>query len=103
LGTVVEVICEALERRITSPTPVNLAFGSRHSLLEVITLLEGLLGHEVAIHHIAPRAGDVRDSQADSARLRALFPTVRPTPLEEGLNKTLAWTRDRLGTEVFHP
>ena len=33
-------------------------------------------------------------SQADSTRLRALFPDVVPVPLEEGLAATVAWMRD---------
>ena len=31
------------------------------------------------------RAGDVRDSQADSSRVASLFPDVRPVPLRDGL------------------
>jgi UDP-glucose 4-epimerase len=72
---------------------VNLAFGSRVSLLELIAELEAVLGTAVAVEHLAPRAGDVRDSQADTQRLRSLFPGVSPVPLADGLAATVRWFR----------
>ena len=91
VGTVAAVLTDAVLRRVTCPRPVNLAFGTRVSLLELITLIEQLLGKTVERRHTDPRAGDVRDSQADQTRLRELFPTVSPVPLEEGVQATLDW------------
>jgi UDP-glucose 4-epimerase len=91
VGTVAAVLAEAVRRRVTSDRPVNLAFGSRVSLLELIGILEGLLGRELARTHSDPRAGDVRDSQADAASLRLLFPDAAPVPLEDGVRATLDW------------
>jgi UDP-glucose 4-epimerase len=93
VGTVTEVLTEAVLRQVTSTDPVNLAFGSRTTLLELIALLEQQLGHPVAVEHVEPRKGDVRDSQASQERLRALFPDVQPVSLEIGLSETLAWFR----------
>lgn len=93
VGTVAEVIATALARQVTHRSPVNLAFGTRVSLLEVIALLERMLGHTVAREHTAVRAGDVPHSQADNAVLRGLFPEVAPVPLAEGLEATVAWMR----------
>jgi UDP-glucose 4-epimerase len=42
---------------------------------------------------VEPRAGDVRDSQADNARLRHHFPDVSPCHLREGLQATVDWFR----------
>jgi UDP-glucose 4-epimerase len=91
VGTVVAVLADALARRVSSPSPVNLAFGSRRSLLEVIELLEQIIGRDLPVVHSAPRAGDVRDSQADAARLLRLFPAIEAVPLEQGLRETLDW------------
>jgi UDP-glucose 4-epimerase len=91
VDTVTDVITEAVVSRTTSPDPVNLAFGTRVSLLAVLELLEGVLGHPVEREHQPPRAGDVRDSQADNSRLRALFPDVVPVPLADGLARTVSW------------
>lgn len=91
VDTVTEVLSKAARDRITSVDPVNLAFGTRFSLLEVIAFIEATLGRNVAVDHVAPRAGDVRDSQADSSRLLRLFPDVVPVELERGIQATAAW------------
>jgi UDP-glucose 4-epimerase len=93
VGTVTEVLTEALLRRVTSEGPVNLAFGSRIDLLTVIGFIEGVLGHRVEVDHQAPRPGDVRHSQADAGRLLALFPSVRAVEFEAGLRATIDWFR----------
>lgn len=97
VGTVCGVISDALRRRVSSPVPVNLAFGTRTSLLELIDVLEGILGHPVERAHTEPRVGDVRDSQADTTMLRSLFPQVEPVPFEDGLAATVDWFRSRSG------
>jgi UDP-glucose 4-epimerase len=94
VGTVASVLTDAIRRRVVDPEPVNLAYGSRVSLLELMTLLEGIIGRQIPFHRVKPRAGDVRHSQADQTRLCRLFPNVRPTPLHEGLRETVAWLRE---------
>jgi UDP-glucose 4-epimerase len=95
--TFVDDVCRVLTRSvvegITHPEPVNLAFGGRHSLLDVIAELEDILGHRLERHHTDPRPGDVRDSQADQTRLRSLFAGEEPVSLREGLQATVDWFR----------
>jgi UDP-glucose 4-epimerase len=91
VGSVCAVLVDAVRRKVTSERAVNLAFGSRVSLLELISGLEDALGHPVQRTHTEPRAGDVRDSQADQTRLRELFPSARAVPLAEGLRDTVGW------------
>jgi UDP-glucose 4-epimerase len=93
VGTVCDVIADALERRVTCAEPVNLAFGTRTSLLELLDRLEGILGAPIAREHTEPRAGDVRHSQAFSGRLRGLFPDVVPVELDDALRATIDWFR----------
>jgi UDP-glucose 4-epimerase len=93
VGTVAEVLTDAVVRRVASPEPVNLAFGSRTTLLDLISRLEGLVGHAVKVEHVDSRPGDVRHSQASQTRLRQLFPDVQPVALDEGLRETLTWFR----------
>jgi UDP-glucose 4-epimerase len=93
VGTVVSVLTDAVRRSVTSPRPVNLAFGTRVSLLELIELIEGQLGKPVARLHTDPRPGDVRDSQADQSALRRLFPDIEAVSLEQGIRSTLEWFR----------
>jgi UDP-glucose 4-epimerase len=99
VGTVCAVIADAIERKVGDPKPVNLAFGTRRSLLEVIDKLEGILGRPLEREHQPSRAGDVRDSQADQSRVRALFHAVEPIDFDEGLAATVDWfrtSRDRV-------
>jgi UDP-glucose 4-epimerase len=93
VGSVVRVLAAALDRTVTAPTPVNLAFGGRCSLLDLATTLGDVLGRPLAMSHGPARSGDVRDSQADQTRLRALFPDVEPVTLTEGLRVTVEWFR----------
>jgi len=91
VDSVVGVLRQAVLDGITAPEPVNLAFGGRHSLLELVTLLEEVLGRPLERHHGPARPGDVRDSQADQTRLRSLFPDLSPVSLDEGLRATVEW------------
>jgi UDP-glucose 4-epimerase len=95
VDTVAAVITDAVLRRVSSPTPVNLAFGTRTSLRKLIGELEDLLGCPLEVDHLEPRKGDIRDSQADNSRLRSLFPDVEPVPLRTGLEATVNWFRSR--------
>jgi UDP-glucose 4-epimerase len=93
VGTVARILADASVRRVTSDTPVNLAFGTRMSLLDLVDLMGSLLGEPVERVHDAPRRGDVRDSQASADRLLQLFPDVSPVDLRAGLECTLKWFR----------
>lgn len=93
VGTLTDVIVDAVQRRVSHDTAVNLAFGTRVSLNELIERMAALLGYPVDVDNVDPRAGDVPHSQADNTLLRALFPSVEPVDLDAGLAETLAWMR----------
>lgn len=97
VDTLTDVISDAIHRRISCDRPVNLAYGTRTSLRELISLLEGLLEHQLPVQAAPSRPGDVRDSQADNSTLRSLFPAIAPTNLEDGLRATLEWFRSPSG------
>ena len=93
VGSVCAVLGDAIARRVSDPEPMNLAFGSRVTLLEVVAELETIIGHALEVEHLPTRAGDVPHSQADTTRLRSLFPDVEPVHLETGLAATVDWFR----------
>lgn len=93
VDTVCAVIHSAVVRQVHSVDPVNLAYGTNTTLLELIEMMKAQLGHDVETHFTVPRVGDVRASQADNTRVRELFPDVTPIPLEQGLAATLEWFR----------
>jgi UDP-glucose 4-epimerase len=103
VGSVCEVVARAVHRRTRASGSVNLAFGSRWTLLELIDVLGDILGRRLDVEHTPPRPGDVRDSQADQSRLRALFPDAAPVPFEEGLRMTVDWFLERQGKRENDP
>ena len=94
VGTVTSVLTDAIRRQVVDPEPVNLAYGSRVSLLQLISVLEGITGYPLERQHLESRKGDVPHSQADQARLSRLFPDVQPIPLSDGLRDTVRWFRE---------
>lgn len=93
VGSVVQGLVRAVEERATAPLPVNLAFGSSHDLLTVAAEIGDLVGRRLELHHEPERAGDVRATLADPARLHALLPGLLPTPFRDGLAETVDWLR----------
>lgn len=91
VGTVCRTLLEAVQRRVSHSTPVNLAFGTNTSLLQLIATLEDVVGRPVEVEHRVERVGDVRHSQADNGVLRGLFPGLHPVSLRDGLAATVEW------------
>ena len=54
-----------------------------------------LLGTTVEAIYEEPRAGDVRDSQADISKARTLLGYSPIVSFEEGLKRTLEWCRSK--------
>ncbi|MGI8330304.1 NAD-dependent epimerase/dehydratase family protein [Actinomadura scrupuli] len=91
VGTVTRVLADAVIGGVTCETPVNLAFGTRMSILDLAHQVSATMGVPIEICHEPPRAGDVRDSQAAAGCLRRLFPGVSPVALKDGLEQTVEW------------
>lgn len=91
VGTVCSVLLDAAERRVSHPEPVNLAFGTNTTLLELTEFVESVTGLAPDVRHREPRPGDVPHSQADNAVLRTLFPSVASVDLAVGLRSTHLW------------
>jgi UDP-glucose 4-epimerase len=68
---------------------MNVATGGRISLNELLRTLCELIGVRTQAVYKEPRAGDVRDSQADISRAKALTGYVPTVDLREGLERTL--------------
>ena len=94
VDTVAELITNAVINGVTCDSPMNLAFGTRTSVLDVAQKIATCIGTDVTLAHSGVRAGDVRDSQADGSLIRSMFPGISPVALEIGISNTVAWMRD---------
>lgn len=93
VDSVTSVLARAITDRLAHPEPVNLAFGSRTTLLELIGVIESIVGCSLPRDHVESRAGDVPHSQADSTMLRTLFPDIEPIALTQAVQLTVEWFR----------
>jgi nucleoside-diphosphate-sugar epimerase len=74
---------------------INLSCGVRVSLNALYRMMRDQTGSSLEPRFTSPRAGDVRDSQADIARARELLGYEPSVSLEDGLRLTLAWYQNR--------
>jgi UDP-glucose 4-epimerase len=70
---------------------INMANGSRTTLLELVTHLEVLTGRRAQLQFLPPRPGDVQHSQADIRRAEILLGFKPQVEFREGLRQTLAY------------
>jgi UDP-glucose 4-epimerase len=69
----------------------NIAGGSERSLLELLEILQEILGTAIAPTHTEARAGDVRHSFADTSAAAADLGWTPTLDFAEGLRRTVDW------------
>lgn len=93
--TSVHVVVEALTKAslgaVANPSPVNLAFGTRTSLNELIDLLRTIHPEPIEVDYVDPRPGDVPHSQASSELLRSVLPDLHAPELEDAVREVYDW------------
>ena len=72
----------------------NVAGGAVHSLLDLLAILEEILGVPALPRHIEPRAGDVRHTQADLSAAAADLGWSPAVGFAEGLRRTVLWSAE---------
>ena len=90
---VVSLCLKAATARGVAGNMYNAGNGQRASLNSVWEILQKIEGVTVRAAYGPPRAGDVRDSQADTTAARRDLGHQPEYTLEEGLRRTLAWFR----------
>ncbi len=93
VANVVDGVLRACHAKDASGEVINVATNGRVSLNQLFTTLRDLTGANVEPIYDKPRAGDVRDSQADigkAARLLGYKPLVT---FDQGLKNTVEWYR----------
>jgi nucleoside-diphosphate-sugar epimerase len=93
VANVVDGVLRACDAPRAAGEVINVATGGRISLNDLLRTLNAIVGTSVEPIYQDPRAGDVRDSQADITKASTLLGYMPLVNLEQGLGKTLEWVR----------
>jgi nucleoside-diphosphate-sugar epimerase len=91
VANVVDGVLRACTAPRASGEVINVAVGGRISINELCARMASVLGSTVQPEYTPPRAGGVRDSQADITRAREILGYEPIVSFEEGLRRTLEW------------
>jgi nucleoside-diphosphate-sugar epimerase len=94
VANVVDGVLRACVAPEASGEVINVATGGRISLNQLFTAVRTLVGVTIEPIYSAPRAGDVRDSQADIGKAQRLLGYQPTVSFAEGLGRTVAWYRE---------
>jgi UDP-glucose 4-epimerase len=90
VSTVVDIITVSIEKSITHAEPINLAFGNRISLNQIISEMKKYFP-DLNVTYRESRPGDIIDSQNDPKLIKSLFPEVIPKSFDKALLETIEW------------
>jgi UDP-glucose 4-epimerase len=91
--TIVDIAMCAMKNRIITDGAVNLAYGNRIYLKDVIQYLRGHFP-KLKVNYEDIRLGDVKESQNDPELLNRLFPGITPKSFEDALAETVSWLKE---------
>ena len=91
VDNVVDETLRACEASGASGKAFNGGTGARITLNQVVKLLEKIIGKKLQVKYDPPRAGDIRDSQADISLAKNVLGYTPQVMFEEGLGRTWEW------------
>ncbi len=89
VADVVGAVLAAVEREEAVGEVFNIAGGSQTSVLELVAMLNSILGTELQPTFTSPRVGDVRHSRADVRRAEEALGWRAQVGLQEGLRRLM--------------
>lgn len=93
IDNVVDETLRACEAPGASGKVFNGGTGARITLNEVLKMMGKITGKNIEAKYDPPRAGDIRDSQADVSLARKILGYEPKVMFEEGLRRTWDWYR----------
>ena len=100
VANVVDGVLRACTAPEASGEVINVATAGRISLNQLFRTARDLVGADLEPVYEAPRAGDVKDSQADIAKAQRLLGYQPLVSFEEGLRNTVNWYRGAQMTAI---
>ena len=96
VSNVVDANLKAVESDKAVGQTMNIAYGGRTTLLELLDAISEITGKKIPAKHQDPRPGDVKHSHADITRAGELLAYQPAVDLKEGLKKTAEFFSKRL-------
>jgi nucleoside-diphosphate-sugar epimerase len=98
VANVVDGVLKACHAPNASGHVINVATGGRISLNHLFATIRDFVGATVEPIYADPRPGDVKDSQADISKAKALLGYTPIVSFEDGLRQTVEWYRATMTT-----
>ena len=95
VSNVVDANLLAAEAKLTGAPMMNIAYGERASLNQIVDMLNELTGQNLPTQYGPERSGDVRHSHASLKRAKEMLGYAPKVDLLEGLRRTLEWYRSK--------
>ena len=99
VANVVDGVLRACHAPGASGEVINVATAGRISLNQLFAIVKREVGSSLEPKYSNPRAGDVRDSQADIGKAQRLLGYTPIVSFEEGLGRTVEWYRESMVTK----
>jgi len=99
VANVVDGVLRACHAPGASGEVINVATAGRISLNQLFAIVKREVGSSLEPDYSNPRAGDVRDSQADIGKAQRLLGYTPIVGFEEGLGRTVKWYRESMVTK----
>ena len=93
IGNVVDANIKAAEAKGVSGDVFNVACGSANSLLNIIDIVNKILGKDIKPRFEPKREGDVRKTLADITELKTKLGINSFVQFEDGIKSTIEWFR----------
>ena len=91
VGDIIHGVRAAMDYRDTDFEVFNLGNNRTVSLLEMVQVLEKVLGRKARIEYLPAQPGDVPQTWADISKAERLLGYRPATPLDEGLQRFVEW------------
>jgi UDP-glucose 4-epimerase len=91
IDNVVQANLQAAHSELTAGGVFNVGEGKSHTLLDLVDLLEEIIGTKLQLLHMAGRAGDVRYTRAEISESQRCLGYRPRVSFEEGMAKTVEY------------
>ena len=103
VANVVDANIAAAQAPNAAGLAINVASGTSHTVLQLVAMLNELMGTDLEPVHLDPRPGDVLVSEADVSLARERLGYEPAVHFGEGLRRTIDWIASSSAAEAVAP